>query len=135
MLAKGLKAGLSLTCFSQWLARSAQAASPTDSDLSGGVPLIVSIHFAAKAGQTEALVQWLTQSLAGARSSVGCRFAQVYIQASPPQQIVLFKGWDSRQAQAHYLDWERNSGRLAKLLALVEEEPRVEYWELRSPGA
>lgn len=95
-------------------------------------PITVTIHFTAKANQAKALVAQLTQSLPQIRQAPGCRYAQIYILADHPNQVVLFKGWESRIAQAKYLQWEQSSGRLAKLLALVESEPMVEYWTFQA---
>ena len=111
---------------SQAAAAADAIASPTDT------PITVTIHFTAKPQQSEALVNQMTQALSDARQAPGCRYAQVYVMADAPKQVVLCKGWDSRSAQTQYLKWEQSSGRLAKLLALVEDEPRVEYWEFQS---
>jgi quinol monooxygenase YgiN len=96
------------------------------------VPITVTIHFTAKANQTETLINQLSQALPDARQAPGCRDARLYITASNPNQIILIKTWDSSNAQNEYLRWEQSSGRLAKLLALVEGDPRVEYWELQA---
>ncbi len=98
----------------------------------GQNPITVTIHFIAKANQAEALVNQLTLALADAREAPGCRYAQVYTILDNPNQVVLFKGWDHRDAQETYLKWEQSSGRLAKLLALVEGDPVVEYWEFQA---
>lgn len=94
-------------------------------------PITVTIHFIAKPGKAKALTTQLTGALPDARSAPGCRYAYVYVMAENPNQIVLFKGWDNRTAQAKYLQWEQSSGRLAKLLALAEGDPSVEYWDFQ----
>ncbi len=95
-------------------------------------PITAIIHFTSKPNQVEALVAQLNQALPSARKAPGCRYAKLYIVADTPSKIVLCKGWDGRQAQDQYLKWEQSSGRLAKLLALVEGEPMVEYWDFQA---
>lgn len=94
-------------------------------------PITVAIHLKAKKGKIEALTTHLIQILSDARQAPGCRYAQIYVIADHPNQIVLFKGWDSQNDQTTYLRNEESSGRLAKLLALVESEPMVEHWEFQ----
>ena len=109
-----------------WLAKNVLASPAVDR------PITVTIHFTAKSGKSEVLTHWLTQALTEARNAPGCRYAQVYVIADNPNQVVLFKGWDSRNAQDKYLKLEQSSGRLSQLLALVEGEPTVEYWEFQA---
>lgn len=94
-------------------------------------PITVTIRFTAKANQAQALVARLTQALPGIRNAPGCRYAQLYVISGNPNQAILFKGWDSDNAQDNYLKLEQSSGRLAQLLDLVEGEPRVEYWDFQ----
>lgn len=95
-------------------------------------PITVTIHFTAKPHQAEALVNHITQALPKVRKAAGCRYAQLYVIADHPNQVVLFKGWDSRKTQSQYLQSEQRSGRLGKLLTFVEVDPIVEYWEFQS---
>ncbi len=95
-------------------------------------PITATIHLTPKPNQAEALITQLTQALPDARKAPGCRYAQVYVTANNPQTVILFKGWDNPDAQAKYLDWEQSSGKLNKLLELVEGEPIIEYWALQT---
>lgn len=95
-------------------------------------PITATIHFTAKSGQLETLTAQLTQALNQARKAPGCHSAHLYLSADEPQQIILFKAWERRIDQDNYLREEQSSGRLAQLLALVEGDPKVEYWEFKT---
>jgi len=157
LLSQGVNAGLGLMLFPQlsglgngnwrmeWRSLLSLATAPTQKPGSATVgqatasqaPITVTIHFTAKPNQAEALVAQLRRALPQARQAPGCRDAQLYLVSDQPNsagqqsKIVLFKSWDSRSAQAQYLQQEQRSGQLAKLLALVEGEPMVEYWEFQ----
>jgi len=152
LLSQGMNAGLGLMLFPQlpglangrWrmrrrslLSLAAAAGQKPSSTKSNQGPITVTIHFTAQADQSEALLIQLRQALPKARQAPGCRNAQLYVVSAPSsssgqsERVVLFKQWDSRSAQAQYLQREQRSGQLAKLLALAEGEPVVEYWEFQ----
>lgn len=95
-----------------------------------GNPITVVLHLTAQAATADALVAYLLEVLPTARAAEGCRHAGLHRPADDPRQVILFKIWDSHEAEARYLAWETSTGRLDKLLALVEPAPQVEYWQL-----
>lgn len=131
LLHQGMNAGLGLMIFPQIWAGISKPFEGRPLGKNEG-PITVTIRFTAKANQADALVKQITQALPAARQAPGCRYAQAYVipDGIPgnPLQVVLFKGWDSLDAQRNYLQWEQSSGQLSMILSLIEGEPVVEYW-------
>jgi quinol monooxygenase YgiN len=131
IIAKGLSAGLGLLVYSPFISQAAQA-KPSMGQTPSVPPPTVAIYLTAKAAATDALMAYLLQVLPTVRAAEGCRDAKIQVQADNPRQVMLLKTWDSLAAQEKYLAWEKATGRLEKLLALIEGEPRIEYWALET---
>lgn len=128
---ESIASGLLLTLLTQLPEQPVEATPLRKASSNGVEPINVIVRLTARADNAKQLIHHLQQILPEARQAEGCSHVSIHTRLNNPRQIILFKVWESYEAQKNYLDWEQQNGMLAALEALLDGEPSIEYWALK----
>ena len=90
---------------------------------------LVLLEGKAKPGQAMELLALLRDELPATRRYDGCRGVTAHTSGEDDHALVLVEHWDSQAHYERYIAWRRETGVLARLVALFEAPPQIRYFE------
>lgn len=90
---------------------------------------MVVVIFRLTAKDAQAFLQYLAQVLPVTRAYEGCHYVNTLVQPDHSPEVILIQGWATREAQAKYIQWRKQTGDLDQFLSFLTSPPHVEYWD------
>ncbi|MFQ5743396.1 MAG: putative quinol monooxygenase [Acidobacteriota bacterium] len=91
--------------------------------------IMVLVEAKAKAESTGELKESMGKLFPDTRAYDGCRGITAYQDLDDEQTVVLVEFWDTREHYERYLAWRTETGVIAQLVAMLEGEPSIRYFE------
>ena len=85
------------------------------------------VHFYAKAGQGEALRDFVMPAIPRLHELEGCVGGSLYHDLDDPDTVVLIEHWDSAEAHRAYFERIERDGTMDRLRPLLAREPERRY--------
>jgi len=89
----------------------------------------VILEFDIKPECMEQLGVWIAHTLPATRNFEGCVNVTVAQNQDRPAEVIIVQHWISRQRYIEFLDWRKQTGVFSALLAMINSEPRLRFFD------
>ena len=91
--------------------------------------IVITFDVTAKSGQVDQLKALFTETLPDTRNFDGCVSVSLYTESDSPDTVFMVEQWASKAAYENYLGWRQKRGDMEKLMALVNGEPVIRFFD------
>lgn len=94
------------------------------------MPVTVMLEVKAKKGTGNDLVKTFASLLPDTRAYDGCISLDFYQNQDDPDTLIAHEQWESKEHYQKYLGWREETGVLGQLLAAIDGDPSIRYFDL-----
>lgn len=94
-------------------------------------PVLVTLIMTCKPDLIESVCQSFETVLVDTRKAKGFISISVHRNDENPNQIILVESWETREDYDAYSEWRMSGDGRANFLALLDGEPRLDFWSTR----